>query len=425
MKIQQILFMNGDDETLNYFAKQMGQAFLMRGLLVRYGALEKGEEERRALAKYLETPTIVFLFSFRGLKRETAVYHNKTGYIWQGEKSRAKIYHLLCDHPYHFLGRFQKLEEDRSCYGDFSYVHLSVDRNHKRFIDEYLTEKYFWMRENDFFPLAGNRFLDNKISDREEEQQELWEKDCFPEFNWKDKRSHIVFTGNYTPQKHVEAYLNSLDSKRQSFYGHIINRLQNQPKITLEQALLDACDGNQERMLEELKRSVFLDFYFRNEIRRTVISNLAKEGLPLQLIGNGWEELWEHIPDNVTILPPRDSKACVTAIAESKIALNIMPLFRDGAHDRVFTALLNGTICISDESDFLKEELQEGEGIYYFIPGREAEITGFVKELLASSDINRDASRGMKIDQGRENGYRKVSRKHSWESRTEQFFQDC
>ena len=70
MNIQQILFVNGDDETLNYFAKQMGQAFRMRGLLVRYGDLDAGEEERKALVQYLKIPTLVFLFSFRGLKRE-------------------------------------------------------------------------------------------------------------------------------------------------------------------------------------------------------------------------------------------------------------------------------------------------------------------------------------------------------------------
>ena len=57
MNIQQILFLNGDDETLNYFAKQMGQAFRMRGLLVRYGDLDAGEEERKALVQYLKTPT--------------------------------------------------------------------------------------------------------------------------------------------------------------------------------------------------------------------------------------------------------------------------------------------------------------------------------------------------------------------------------
>ena len=410
MKIQQILFLNGDDETLNYFAKQMGQAFRMRGLLVRYGDLDAGEEERKALVQYLKTPTLVFLFSFRGLKRETAVYDRKTGYIWQGEKSHAKVYHLLCDHPYHFFGRFQKLEEDRKRYGDFSYVHLSVDRNHKRFIDEHLNEKYPWMRENQFFPLAGNGFLDGAY-----EQQKLWEK----------KKSHIVFTGNYTPQRHVKTYLNSLDSRRQSFYHHIIKHMQTNPGVTLEQALLDVCDGNREQMLQELKRSVFLDFYFRNEIRGSVIRNLAGAGLPLQLMGSGWEELWEQIPDNVTTLASGDSKACVKAIAESKLALNIMPLFRDGAHDRVFTALLHGTICISDASDYLREELQAGEGIYYFVPGREEEITGFVKELIESSDISRAVFGGIKIAQGRENGYRKVSRKHTWENRAEQLIRDC
>lgn len=54
------------------------------------------------------------------------------------------------------------------------------------------------------------------------------------------------------------------------------------------------------------------------------------------------------------------------AMRDARIALNVMPWFKDGAHDRVFTAMLQGTAALTDDSRYLREEWP-GRGKYLFL----------------------------------------------------------
>ena len=55
---------------------------------------------------------------------------------------------------------------------------------------------------------------------------------------------------------------------------------------------------------------------------------------------------------------------------DARIALNVMPWFKDGAHDRVFTAMLQGTAALTDDSRYLREECRDGENICFTPRGR-------------------------------------------------------
>ena len=61
-----------------------------------------------------------------------------------------------------------------------------------------------------------------------------------------------------------------------------------------------------------------------------------------------------------------NSAACVQAMRDARIALNVMPWFKDGAHDRVFTAMLQGTVALTDDSRYLREECRDGENICFY-----------------------------------------------------------
>ena len=41
----------------------------------------------------------------------------------------------------------------------------------------------------------------------------------------------------------------------------------------------------------------------------------------------------------------------------AKITLNVMPWFKNGAHDRVFNAMLNGSVSLTDGSVYLDDEV--------------------------------------------------------------------
>jgi hypothetical protein len=55
-----------------------------------------------------------------------------------------------------------------------------------------------------------------------------------------------------------------------------------------------------------------------------------------------------HIKNQV---PYRES---LSMFAKSKFVLNVMPWFKAGIHDRVFNAMINGAVCITDGSKMLE-----------------------------------------------------------------------
>ena len=48
-------------------------------------------------------------------------------------------------------------------------------------------------------------------------------------------------------------------------------------------------------------------------------------------------------------------------IENSKMVLNVFPWFKNGSHERVASALINGAVCITDENLYTKKFLNNGE----------------------------------------------------------------
>lgn len=128
----------------------------------------------------------------------------------------------------------------------------------------------------------------------------------------------------------------------------------------------------------------------------------------MDVIGKGWEELECSAMQNVRIHPQTDSLTCLEQLSHAKISVNVMPWFKDGAHDRVFNSILNGAVCVSDTSRYLSEELKEGEGVSYYDLKHLEQLPVKVKDLLADEKQMRDiAMRGVE----------KTAEKHTWAQR--------
>ena len=67
-----------------------------------------------------------------------------------------------------------------------------------------------------------------------------------------------------------------------------------------------------------------------------------------------------------------------------------MPWFKDGAHDRIFTAMLQRTVCVTDDSRYLRGEFADGEGLVYFSLKEREHLPGLVKTLLRAGHTWRE-----------------------------------
>ena len=70
-KIERIIMFEGGVETLDYFSRQMGQAFEAHGLLVFYFNLEDAASDVKKVKKFiLSGKTGIVTFNFEGFERE-------------------------------------------------------------------------------------------------------------------------------------------------------------------------------------------------------------------------------------------------------------------------------------------------------------------------------------------------------------------
>ena len=85
-----------------------------------------------------------------------------------------------------------------------------------------------------------------------------------------------------------------------------------------------------------------------------------------------------------------------------------MPWFKHGAHDRVFSSMLNGSICVSDPSSYLEAELESDKEIIFYDLKKPDELPNKVKGILS------DKERWKTIQT---NAYKKTINSHTWEQR--------
>ena len=118
---------------------------------------------------------------------------------------------------------------------------------------------------------------------------------------------------------------------------------------------------------DELKKTMaaltFIDLYVRYTFRGRAVQELADAGIRVHVFGDGWELLDCAHPENLKIMNNLDSEGCLKKLCQTKLSLNVMPWFKDGAHDRIFNTMLNGAVCLTDSSSYLDGILHDKEEI--------------------------------------------------------------
>lgn len=379
--MKRIIMFAGGVETLQYFSEQMAKQFKQMGYAVFFYDLKNEAYSAKKLRKFIRTgETVMVTFNFQGLEKEPGVYREGIGYLW--DSYGIPCYNIAADHPYFYDDMLRELPED--------YHHISIDR----FQQKYFREFYPEYQDAGFLPLAGT---------------------CLSEEPSGQKEYDVIFTGNYTQLSFFEPYINWINDEYAAFYRGIIKDLLDHPVKTVEEAALVHCEREMGKVpYEDLRiafhKMIFIDLYVRNYWRGMAVKSLTDAGITVDVVGKGWEELEGVNPKYLRIHPQTDSRTCLKMLQKARISVNVMPWFKDGAHDRVFNSILNGAVCISDTSRYLCDELKEGEGICYFTLQQMSRLPDKVKELLQDEKKMQDiVARGRK----------KVLDKHLWASRAE------
>lgn len=385
-----IVLMTGGVETLTYFSKELGKTFEEKGYKVFYYDLKEKEVCFSRLKRFLKpTETVLVTFNHIGLCQEELLYHPQYGYIW--EQFQIPVYNIVVDHPLYY---HKHLSEPIK-----QYHYIGIDKQHIRYVEKY----YPKVKICGFLPLAGMELPEEKVEEKAGEEA-------------RKRDIAVLFTGNYQVPEKFDQYIERIDEEYTRFYHQIIEEVLEQSEETLEEVARKFCiqemgELSDAEFTEVLAHMNFVDLYVRNTRRGNVIRTLVDAGIPVEVVGNGWEKLKCKHPELLNIHAQADTRTCLELMQRAQVSLNVMPEFKNGAHDRVFSSILNGAVSVSDDSIYLREILPEGDGICYYDRNCLEKLPDLIRDLLASAE---------KRHQITIKGYEKVRVGHTWKNRAEQ-----
>ncbi len=359
-----IVVLSDKYDSLRAFAQQMAEGFHEMGWQVLQVDAGNTEVMRNAI------------YAFAGKGDTSALFFNQIGMALPIEGGKIiwneldiDCYNYIVDHPmyYHIAITYPVRHLTFVC----------VDEYHQRFIKRF----YPGGVQSVFLPLAG-------VCSHGETAP------------FEERSMDVLFMGGYTKDKGLKEHLAGLGKGLRQIWLECRMLLYERTYMTLEQGI-EYCMKKRGLILEEddlrdtVRLFADLDGVLRDYVRAKVIKTLADAGVKVHIYGGGdWDKI-ECRQENLVLHGRVPFDETIPLAADARIVLNVMPWFKAGAHDRIYTAMLNGGVCLTDSSEYLDRTLTDGkEALLYSLDSLE-DLPGKVKYYLAHpKELARIAHRG-------------------------------
>lgn len=343
-----ILLLKSQIETLNYFIDCM--SLNNKDLVIIDFENAAWLEQITHIYDKIDENTIVISFNGAGIRLS---FHNDIN-MW--EYKNVKLFNILVDHPINFRYTLENNITNENT--------IVVDKYHKLYIEKYITNKSSVL----FLPHGG--FEQKKNIPYAKRNIDVF----YPGSNQCNVTSFPIIT--YLPENGEELYDFAIAMVLKNHSLELIDVLKLyllQTNITLENIQIN-------EIIHFLHITV--EPIYRREYKMETMRYLAMSGITVHVCGNDWEELAAEFPDKIISHGPISSERCIDLISDSKITLNIMPLFKNGSHERIYNAMLNHSICITDRSIYLEEKFQHEQNIIFFNINKLSQLAANIKDLL-------------------------------------------
>lgn len=411
-KIEKIVLIKNAVETLGYFSEQIAIELEHLGMDVYFVDYDALFETVSGLAQFIsQGNTALITFNFIGLSKEDVFMQESGVTIW--EENQMHCINILVDHPLYYHSKLRMTSADMQVY--------CIDREHVSYI-----RRFYPGISVGFLPTAGNVYLSEhsdglqnavplkrKLMLQNERYRKVWnyENELIPY----EKRSYdVVFTANYVSFDYLCGRFDRMDAEYAAFYRGILEDLIAEPAQSLDNVLErhirnEFGEVSDMDMREAMAGMGLIDLCVRTYYRGEVIRTLAESGIKVHIFGADWEQFFGENPENIVYNGRQiTSSECVLAVRNAKITLNVMPWFKDGAHDRIFTAMLNRSVAVTDDSRYLREEFLDGADIVFFSLKHRDKLPEQIHTLLCEEEMAKYIA---------ENGYQKAIARHTWRAR--------
>ncbi|KAI4441711.1 glycosyltransferase family 1 protein [Schaedlerella arabinosiphila] len=235
-----------------------------------------------------------------------------------------------------------------------------------------------------------------------------------PVIPYAQKKYDVLFSGTYYSPENRLSQVEEMVEKGTAvydFYQILFECLVEDSRLTIEQGAFRTTERMglpvDQDMLKSLMRCAEpVDWAIRMYQRGRVVEVLAESGVELYLLGRGWENHCSAKYPNVHRIDDRIPYADTLAyMADARLNLNVFPWFKSGTHDRIFNALLQHSLPLTDSSRWVDENFTNGEDIALYDLEYLEKLPEIVGELL------RDTERAERMIQ---KDYEKTAKNLTW-----------
>lgn len=403
----------------SYFAERINEEFKKTGISSEIVDINSKEDAERFVQKYerlkevtdiidFNTDIFSYIFSQNYYDNYNAeddvagtecaggsVKYDRENYIFDIKNDSSggdyvKLWHIILDHPlYHNSVLRQPLKNMRV---------VCLDETHAEYIRKY----YSHIKEVIVMPLPADTA-----------------KSLVP---YNERSRDVLFTGTYTSSENIVALamrssgdsveIKNFQTMHKEPAQEFINSMQifnkmagyllENPCETIENAYTFALgDITEEKVLKEtaaafadgLELNFWADMFIRAVIREELLMEMLRNGIDVDIFGHGWEKFVEkcgnveksegRFKGKINICGEVDYRQLPELYADAKIALNVLPWFKAGQHDRIALAMCNGCVCVTDESTYLEKKFVDSENIFMYSLEDMTGAAMLVRDLLA------------------------------------------
>lgn len=246
---------------------------------------------------------------------------------------------FFVDHPIYQLERVKYSSVNNMI---FSFV----DRNHVSFMEKYIPQSCTKV----FIPHGAPESVVRATGKSQMKQKE-----------------GLLFTGSYQDPDEIRNQWKNLDSTIKKFCDEISEEFLAHSNLPFENCVQRVMysrgwEYNISHYIKLIPLLQLVDLYNRNLIRRDVVTKLCKI-VPMNIYGNGWNSLSGI---TATIHSPISFEETIMKMGTAKMSLCVLPTFKHGGHERIFTAALAGSVNIVDYNEYLDEHFKDTESILYY-----------------------------------------------------------
>lgn len=311
--------------------------------------------------------------------------------IW--DQYQIPFYNILMDHPFHYKAALDRAPEQM--------ILLCMDRNHV----EYVKRFFLNIKRVAFFPHAGIELQKKDAAYAGES--------CYVPIE--ERKIDVLYAGGLSRYA-AEGLIPDLGSIREfdafELVKNALEKLINNPELTTEHVIEQCLQEinfkiNDKKLGETIAELRFLDALAVSFYREQAVRILAENGVTVTVFGVGWDRCeWES--PNVVYAGVTSPAQILELMNQSKIVLNTMTWFKQGAHDRIFNGMLAGAAVVSDRSEYVEEIFTKQKQLQLFSLDGIKELPEIVQSLLQHPRVAQDMA---------DCGYEETRRRHMWINR--------